>query len=255
MQLYRLTFSTILQRKVWLIALLCAGLLPMILPYLTPYESNSTLIQPARAQAAWVSLWVITMLWVFFQAARFGDDNARSGLGSYFLSAGVSSIRQLFQIWAACLSFLLPLVAVAVAVCWFGAMPGDPDQAKDWMLLNAQYAGVFLLVTAPLAMLGIALGSRVGGTVGYLVPLSLLVFGLYGVDYVAMVADSKESAFLDWLYVLSPHYHLADLTERFVFKLGSMVGSEYALNAAYLAGIGLVWVAIASLTFRSKFVA
>ena len=196
MQLYRLTIATIFQRKVWLIALLCAGLLPLILPYLTPYETNPTLIQPARAQAAWVTLWVLTMLWVFFQAARFGDDNARSGMGSYFLSAGVSSIRQLFQIWTACLTFLIPLVAIAVAICLFGAMPSDPDQANAWILLNAQYAGAFLLVVSPLIMLAVALGSRVGGTVGYLVPLALLLFGLYGVDYVGMVADSKESALL-----------------------------------------------------------
>jgi len=252
MQLYRLTVATIFQRKVWLIALLCAGLLPMILPYLTPYESNPTLIQPARAQAAWVGLWVITMLWVFFQAARFGDDNARSGLGSYFLSSGMSAMSQLFQIWAACLTFFLPLVCIAVAICWFGAMPSDPDQANAWILLNFQYAGVFLITVAPLMMLSVALGSCVGGTVGYLVPLSLLLYGLYGVSYVEMIADSKDIPLLDWLFVASPHYHIADLTDRFVFKLGSMVGDEWLQNAFYLAGVGFVWAAVSIVSFRSK---
>jgi hypothetical protein len=255
MHLYKLTLVTILQRKVWLIAFLCAGVLPLILPYLTPYESNPTLIQPARAQAAWVGLWVISMLWVFFQAARFGDDNARSGMGSYFLSRGVSNMSQLFQIWLACMTFLIPLVVIAVAVCWFGAMPGDPDQAHAWILLNWQYAGVFLIAIAPLMILGVALGSRVGGTVGFLVPLSLLLYGLYGVGYVEMVADSKDIPVLDWLFVASPHYHIADLTERFVFKLGAMVGSEWLLNASYLTGVGLVLVAISMLSFRSKSIA
>ncbi|MBT8045131.1 MAG: hypothetical protein KJO79_09295, partial [Verrucomicrobiae bacterium] len=88
MQLYRLTLATILQRKVWIVAFLCALVLPVVLPYITPYESNPTLIAPARAQVAWISLWVISIAWVFFQAARFGDDTARSGLGAYFLSAG-----------------------------------------------------------------------------------------------------------------------------------------------------------------------
>jgi len=255
MQLYKLTFTTIVQRKVWLIALLCIGLLPFVLPYMTPYESNPTLLQPARAQAAWVILWMLTMFWVFFQAAGFGNDNAKSSLGAYFLSKGMSNTRQLFQIWAACMMFLLPLVLIAVTVCVFGASPSDPEQAKDWVLLNIQYAGIFLVATSPLLLLAVALGSRVGSTVGYLVPLALLIYGLYGVGYVGMIADTKDAAFLDWLFVLSPHYHLADLTQRFIFKLGSMVGSEYWLNIGYLAGVGLVWFAVAVLAFRSKPVA
>ena len=79
-----------IQRKVWIIALVCALLLPCVLPYLTPYETNPTLIEPARAQAAWVCLWVITAAWLFFQAARFGDETSRSGIGAYFLSSGIS---------------------------------------------------------------------------------------------------------------------------------------------------------------------
>ena len=89
MQLYRLTLATILQRKVWIIALLCVLVLPLILPYLTSYERNPSLIEPARAQAAWICLGVVSLAWVLYQAARFGDDSARSGLGSYFLSAGI----------------------------------------------------------------------------------------------------------------------------------------------------------------------
>ena len=98
-------------------------MLPIVLPYLTPYESNPSLIEPARAQAAWGCLWVVTIAWLFFQAARFGDDTARSGLGAYFLSSGVSGLSQMMQIWLACLSFLLPLVLVTLAVCFIGAMP------------------------------------------------------------------------------------------------------------------------------------
>lgn len=235
-----------------MIALLCTGLLPLVLPYLTTYESNPTLLAPARAQAAWVGLWLISMLWVFFQAARFGDDNARSGIGSYFLSAGVSSINQLFQIAAACLSFLVPLLVVAVAVCLLGAMPSDDAQANMWLTLNGQYALLFLVAVSPLVMLAVALGGRFGGTVGYLIPLGLLVFGVYGVGYLEMMSEARDSAFLDWLFVISPHYHLADLTPRLVFKMGSMVSSEFVGNLFYLTGVGLVWGAVAALSFRAK---
>lgn len=252
MQLYRLTLATILQRKVWIVAFLSVLVLPIILPYLTPYESSPTLIEPARAQAAWVTLWVVSVAWVLFQASRFGDETSRSGMGAYFLSTGVTRISQMFQIWIACMTFLLPLVIVTVAVCLIGAMPGGEEQAKMWIATNMQYAALFCLVIAPLAMLAISLGSRFGGTVGYIVPVGLSVYGLYGVGYVGMMTSVQQNAFLDWIFVLSPHYHLADLTPRLVFKQGSMLSSEFLQFVVYFVGLKLVLTMISTMCFRAK---
>lgn len=252
MQLYRLTLATILQRKVWIIAFLCVLLLPIILPYLTPHESNPSLIEPARAQAAWICLWVVTIVWVFFQAARFGDDTARSGLGAYFLSAGVSRVSQMMQIWLASLTLLLPLVAITLAVCLIGAAPSDAAQAKMWIATNMQYAALFLLVVTPLMMVATAIGSRFGSTIGYLIPLCLSLYGIYGVGYLAMMTEVQNNALLDWLYVVSPHYHLADLTPRLVFKHGSMVGSEFLSLVAYFVGIKLVLSMLSTMCFQAK---
>ena len=252
MQLYRLTLATILQRKVWIVAFLGVLVLPIILPYLTPHESNPTLIEPARAQASWVTLWVVSVAWVLFQASRFGDDTANSGIGAYFLSAGISRVRQMIQIWMACMTFLLPLVVVTVAVCLIGAMPGDESQSSMWMVTNLQYAALFILVIAPLAMLAISIGSRFGGTVGYIVPVCLSVYGLFGVGYIAMMTDLRDNVVLDWLYVLSPHYHLADLTPRLVFKQGSMIGSEFIKLVVYFFVLKLVLSMIATFCFRAK---
>lgn len=251
MQLYRLTLATIIQRKVWVVALLWMILVPLVMPLIMTY-SNPSLVQPARAQAAWASLWGIAMTWVFFQTARFGAETTRSGIGCYFLSTGISPIKQLLQIWAACLSFLVPLLMVAIAFCLLGAMPSDPNQAGMWFTLNIQYALLFFLVVAPLMLLAIALGSRLGDTVGYVVPLALLIYGLYGVGYLSKMADKKNGAVLNWLYVFSPHYHLADLTPRLVFKMGSMLWAEYFQVAAYLAGMGIVMVVFSVLYYRSK---
>ena len=255
MQLYRLTLATILQRKVWIIALLCVLVLPLILPYLTPYESNPSLLEPARAQAAWVCLWVVAVAWVFFQAARFGDDTARTGLGAYFLSLGISRVSQMVQIWLACMTFLLPLTAVTVGVCLVAAMPGDSSQAQMWVATNLQYAALFVLVIAPLALVAISVGSRFGATIGYLLPLSLSLYGMYGVGYLAMMTSVQDNAFLDWLYVVSPHYHLADLTPRLVFKHGSMLTSEFLHLVAYFVGIKLVLSMVSSMCFQAKPVA
>jgi len=241
-----------IQRKVWIIALFCALILPIVLPYLTPYESNPSLIEPARAQAAWGCLWVVTIAWLFFQAARFGDDTARSGLGAYFLSSGVSGLSQMIQIWLACLSFLLPLVLVTLAVCFIGAMPSDSAQAQMWIATNLQYAALFLLVVTPLMMVAASVGSRFGSTVGYLIPLCMSVYGMYGVGYLAMMTDVQSNMLLDWLYVVSPHYHLADLTPRLVFKHGSMLGSEFLQLVIYFAGIKMVLAMLSTLTFQPK---
>ena len=241
-----------IQRKVWIIALFCALVLPIVLPYLTPYESNPSLIEPARAQAAWGCLWVVTIAWLFFQAARFGDDTARSGLGAYFLSSGVSGLSQMIQIWLACLSFLLPLVLVALAVCFIGAMPSDSAQAQMWVATNLQYAALFLLVVTPLMMVAVSVGSRFGSTVGYLIPLCMSIYGMYGVGYLAMMTDAQSNLLLDWLYVVSPHYHLADLTPRLVFKHGSMLGSEFLQLVIYFAGIKMVLAMLSTLTFQPK---
>ena len=241
-----------IQRKVWIIALFCALVLPIVLPYLTPYESNPSLIEPARAQAAWGCLWVVTIAWLFFQAARFGDDTARSGLGAYFLSSGVSGLSQMIQIWLACLSFLLPLVLVALAVCFIGAMPSDSAQAQMWVATNLQYAALFLLVVTPLMMVAVSVGSRFGSTVGYLIPLCMSIYGMYGVGYLAMMTDAQSNLLLDWLYVVSPHYHLADLTPRLVFKHGSMLGSEFLQLVVYFAGIKIVLAMLSTLTFQPK---
>jgi len=251
MQLYRLTLATIIQRKVWVVALLWLIALPLVLPNIMTYQ-NISLVQPARAQAAWVSLWGIAITWILFQAARFGDETARSGLGAYFLSVGKSNTKQLFQIWAACMSFLLPLVVLTIAVCLFGAMPDNAAQAEMWLLLNSQYALLFLLVIAPLLLLAIALGSRMGGSVGYIVPVALVLYGLYGVGHLASIANTANGPVLNWMYVFSPHYHLADLTERLVFKQGSMVGSEFFQIVGYFVGIGSVTAVFSSLYFRAK---
>lgn len=252
MQLYRLTLATIFQRKVWIVALLCVLVLPLVMPYVTPYESNPTLLEPARAQAAWVTLWVVAVAWIFFQAARFGDDAAKSGLGSYFLSTGMSRVSQMLQIWAACLTFLLPLVACTLAVCLLGAMPGNKEQAMMWVATNMQYAALFLLVVAPLAMLAVAVGSRFGATIGYVLPLCLSVYGLFGVGYLAMLTAVQDNLFLDWVYVLSPHYHLADLTPRLVFRQGSLLTTDFLQLVVYFIGLHLVISMFSTMCFRAK---
>jgi len=99
--------------------------------------------------------------------------------------------------------------------------------------------------------LSIALGSRLGTTVGYVVPLALVLYGLYGVNHMGSLLSGKDAG-LEWLFVFSPHYHLADLTERMVFKQGCLVTSEFLQILGYFTGIGLVTSVVSILCFRVK---
>jgi hypothetical protein len=67
-----------------------------------------------------------------------------------------------------------------------------------------------------------------------------------------MMTEVQCNLLLDWLYVVSPHYHLADLTPRLVFKQGSMLSSEFLQLVVYFAGIKIVLAMFASLTFQPR---
>lgn len=252
MPLARLIFNTILQRKVWAIWLLMMAVLPAVLAYATPWEQDPTLIEPARAQAAWVTLWVAALGWGLFQACGFGETLARTGLGEYFSSQGVSRFSQLLQTWAACLVFLLPLLAVALVVCLVWAMPGDAIEGRLWTYTLVQYAALFLLVQASLLMLGVALGTRLGSAVSYLTCLGLGLYGLYGVGYLDLLFEVREDAFLEAVWTFSPHYHLGDLTSRLIFKSGHLSALHFLQVLGYLLALFLLHGLVSYAAFRPK---
>ena len=95
MDLFRLTISTLMARRMWVVVLLVAIITPIVFPLFTPHETNTTLLEPARAQTAWTCAWLIGILWTLSQAARFGESNSRSGIGSYFRAQGVGSLEGL----------------------------------------------------------------------------------------------------------------------------------------------------------------
>ena len=252
MDLFKLTFTTIMTRKLWVAMLLLAVLLPIVLPYFTPWEATKKLLEPARAQAAWSCCWLIGILWSLSQAARFGDSNSRTGMGAYLISQGVGPLRQIFNIWLAVMLFIIPLAICAVVICLTMAMPGDSEEASMWVATNFQFAALFLLTIAPLALLAIGLGSRFGALIAYIVPGGLCFYGLYGVSYLGMTIKMQDNPLLEWIYVLSPQYHLADLTPRLIFKMGHLPALDFGIYTAYFALIGLVFGAISILLFRTK---
>lgn len=249
MDLFRLTFSTLLARKVWVVAILASVAIPLIGPYLVPYETNTKLMEPARAQAAWTVTWIIGILWTLSQAARFGDTNSRTGVGAYFRSQGCGALKQIFGIWSAVMLFLVPVVACSVVICLVFAMPSDSQEASMWVATNLQFTVLFFLTIGPLALLGVGLASRFGALVGYMLPTALCLYGLYGVGYVEMTM--RDSPILEWVYALSPQYYLADLTPRLIFKMGHLPSGEFLAYLGYFLAITLAIGSSATLLFRT----
>lgn len=252
MRLFRLTLATIFQRKAWAICAFSVIALPFVLPLISSATEKPLLVQPARILAAWNTLWICSFVWGLFTAAREGETNAKSGLGEYFLTTGISATRQLFEIWLAVFCFIAPLAVITALICQFTAAPADPAEHSMWWVLNAQYAALFLLVIAPLLALATALASRFGGITGFSVTFLITLYGLYGVGYLDQMLKLEANPVLRSLWMASPHYSFADLTQRLYYKTGALPTGAFWTMAAYFAGILAVYVGVSRLCFRTK---
>ncbi|MES2440089.1 MAG: hypothetical protein V4584_13555 [Verrucomicrobiota bacterium] len=252
MRLFRLTFATIFQRKAWAICAFAVIALPFALPLISSAEEKPILVQPARIQAAWGTLWTCALLWGLFTAAKEGETNAKSGVGEYFQTTGMSAPRQLLEIWLAIFCFIAPLALMTAAVCQFGAAPANPVEHSMWWILNLQYTALFLLVLSPLLALATALASRFGGITGFTITLLVSLYGLYGVGYLESMLKVEANPILHGIWTFSPHYNFADLTQRLLFKSGALPTAAFWNMTLYFAGILAVYVGLSRLCFRTK---
>lgn len=252
MRLFRLTLSTIFRRKSWAICTLAVLGLPFLLPEMSTASERPSILQPARIHAAWGTVWACSLLWGLFTAARQGELNSRSGLGEYFLTTGISSTRQLLEIWLAVISFVAPLAILGTSICLMFAMPGDPLERSMWWTVNLQYLTLFLLAVAPLMGLAVALASRFGGIAGFAITLGLAVYGLYGVGYLDNRLKLESNPLIQSIWLFSPQYRWADLTQRLYFKLGAIPTPLFWKTVVYFTGILAVYAGFSRLCFRTK---
>jgi hypothetical protein len=252
MRLYRLTLATIFQRKAWAICAFAVLVMPFVMPLISSATEKAVLVQPARVLAAWNTLWICGLVWGLFTAAREGENNAKSGLGEYFLTTGLSATRQLFQIWLAILTFIVPLAVIAALICQFAAAPADSAELSMWWTLNAQYACLFLLVIAPLLMLATALASRFGGITGFALTFLLTLHGLYGVGYLDNMLKVEENPILQSFLLFSPQYRWADLTQRLCYKFGALPASTFWISILYFTAILAVYAGLSRICFKTK---
>lgn len=252
MFLFKLSLLTLWVRKTWVVIVLLSVGLPFVMPYMAPVESAPQLMQPARAHAAWLVVWAVGILWGLSQAARLGDGNSRTGVGNYLKSRGRRSLRQLLAMWAALMVYLMPVALIGVGICLVAAMPGDPGEKGLWIKTSVQAGVLFLFAIGPLALLGIGLASRFGAMVGFVVPAALCLYGLYGVGHLSETLKMGENPILEWLYIVSPQYHLADLTPRLIFKMGGLPWSSFAGFLGYFTLLGGLLGGVSITMFRTE---
>lgn len=250
MELYKLTLVSILTRKTFAIFAILLLALPFVLPVMTPWESKPSLLEPARAQMSWMLLWAAAIGWLLFQGATIGDRWSSHGILEYFKTLGFSKRRQMMQMWLSCFTVFGGMILITFVISTFTAMPGDALEARHWLITNLQYLLLFILVVAPLLILSISLGTRFNGAAAYAITIGLALYGLFGIGYLEVFLADNKNVFLNLLYLVSPHYHLSDLTSRLVFKLGAVPWSELGRIATYLGGIALVTVGLSYQLYR-----
>ncbi|MEM9284177.1 MAG: hypothetical protein AAGA96_20355 [Verrucomicrobiota bacterium] len=250
MELFKLTLVSIVTRKSFGIFAVLLLVLPFVLPLMTPWETKPSLIEPARAQTAWGLLWISALGWLLFQGATIGDRWSSHGILEYFKTLGVSKHRQLCQLFLSCFSIFGGFILIAFLISAFTTLPSDPIEARLWMATNLQYLLLFLLVIAPLLILSIALGTRISGAAAYAATLGLALYGLFGIGQLEVFLADNQNPLLNFVYLVSPHYHLSDLTSRLVFKLGSVPANELGQIAAYLGGVAILTIGISYPLYR-----
>lgn len=239
----KLCLTTIVRGRIGIFWILLTFVLPFLLPQLSNHETNPEVLAPARIQAGWQVAWLISGLWLLFQAAKLGHEHTDSGMGMYFHSGGIDSSKQLTAIWLSLVICTTVLILAPIVVS-LSALPQNESSTSHYIVLCVQQISLMLLVLLPLLLLAIGLGSRLGVVVGYLVSLGLLLFGFYGVTAIGRVVAVKDSFTLDLLYTVFPHFYLGDLTHRFVHMQGALTDQQCLLVFEYLAGWALLFAVV-----------
>lgn len=234
----------------WLL-LLGAIVFAWLAPLITPWDEQPQLLQPARAQAAWVYVWLACFTWLPFQAASLGRRLRTDGVLELMQARGTGAASLYGQIGASVSVWLLALVLLAGGVCIAFCQPRLADEAAQWTALVGQYAALIGMAMLPLLWLGVALGTRVDEVVAFLVPVSLLFLGLIAAPWIAPLLAGSDAVLFRWGWLALPHTHLADLTPRLVFKLGPLAATDFSGSLGCLTLQGVAITLLGRCAFRT----
>jgi hypothetical protein len=223
-----------------------------LVPMQTPWEENLAVLQPARAQAAWVYAWIAMFTWLPYQGAALGHRLRIEGLLEHMRAGGQSAASLCLQITAAVAVWMVGLGLLATVVVVGFCSPSQPQEAILWLQVVLQYFTLYTLSAIPLLLLAVALGSRTSEVLAFLVPVGLLFGGVFGGRWLTPIFADSESPAFKVLWLILPHYHLADLTPRLVFKMGPLPTTPFLQIIACLGLGGLAFSIIGICLFRTR---
>ena len=252
MKAFKAAFTLVLHQKTWVIALLALVVVPVVFPYMTPYEYNLGLLEPSRAQAAWGITLFLSIFWGLHISARLGEYFQRTNLIDYFYSMGMSKFSLMGQTFLVSAICFLPLVLISSGICIAFCSPNHLIEAEIWKEMTAQFAMLLCCIFLPLNLLAIALAVRFSALVSYVITVGLAIYGFYGVGYLEQFLDKQPMPLLDAIWHISPHYHVGDLTTRFIFKMGDLPNEGFMQALLYLNAIGLLLIGMSSLLYMGR---
>jgi hypothetical protein len=250
--LFRLSTTGILVRGSCWLLLLLGILFAWLAPLVTPWEEKPVILQPARAQAAWSFAWLALFTWLPFQAAALGNRIRKQGMLEHLQAAGQNRFNLCLQLNASIFVWLVAVAVLAMIVCLGFCMPNSEAAAREWVTLVLQYTALYVLAAIPLIVLGVTLGTRTHEIIAFMVPVALLFLGLFGGIWLAPFFAQSDSFLGKLFWVLMPHYHLADLTPRLVFKMGPLPTADFLRTAGVLALEGAAFTLLGLCTFRTR---
>ena len=237
--LFRMSLAGLMSRGSCWLLLGGAFVFVWLAPLLTPWEENPQILQPARAQAAWTYAWLALFTWLPFQAAALGHRVRVEGMLEHQHAAGSSRFSLWLQLTSALWLWMFAVMLLAAVICVTWCLPRRAGEGALWVQLVLQYGVLFSLCAAPLVSLAVALGTRTAEVIAFLVPTGLLVAGLFGAAWLAPLLGGSSSEVLQSIWLAVPHYHLADLTPRLVFKMGPLPTADFLASSGILALQGL----------------
>ncbi len=222
------------------------------MPLLTPWDENPQILQPARAQAAWTYAWLALFTWLPYQTATLGRRLRVDGLLEFHRARGRHPHSLWLQAAAAPILWLVVIALAASVVCVTLCLPKNPAEAQLWYYLVAQYAVLYVTVGTPLILLGLALGTCAGDVIAFCVPIFLLFLGLMAASWLEPMLAGSSALLHRWLWLALPHYHLADLTPRLVFKMGHLPVADFGGSLVCLVLQGAVLSLLGLCVFRTR---
>jgi hypothetical protein len=221
----------------WVVFLL-AFFVPFVGPWVTPWEENPPTFKPAQAQTAWIFAWFMVLTWLPIQIAAISRGMHQTGVFEFFSLRHRQPLKSWLQMTLLCLIWTSLFAILAFVFCVAICMPGEK---MDWVILNGEYALLFILAILPSMVFCFTLATRTDPAIAYIIPLSWTLVGVLGTEIIKPIALSLPETLQTIFWVCTPHHHYADLTSRLVFKLGPMLGKDLMFALIYFA---LQWIAL-----------